>query len=310
MTSYPQPPAPFGAPASIAAELRSFRRNADDWETDQAISAIEKAESSGTAEAESEDGIGHHAEEKIAALARRLSKVSRQSSSFPDDGTNTFLDPTGDTTLDPNSDHFSSRKWVKNLLQVTSSDPERYPRRTAGVSFRNLSAFGYGTAADYQMDVANMWLKGLGWLRSAMGWGKKVRIDILRDFEGYIRSGEMLVVLGRPGSGCSTFLKTIAGETHGLWLDEGKDIQYQGISWDEMHSRFRGEVIYQAETEIHFPQLSAGETLLFAAKARAPSNRFPGVSRDQYAEHMRDVVMAMLGLSHTMNTKVGDQFIR
>lgn len=105
-------------------------------------------------------------------------------------------------------------------------------------------------------------------------------------------------------------MKTIAGETHGLWLDEGTDIQYQGISWDEMHSRFRGEVIYQAETEIHFPQLTAGETLLFAAHARAPANRIPGVSRDQYATHMRDVVMAMLGLTHTMNTQVGNEFIR
>lgn len=77
-----------------------------------------------------------------------------------------------------------------------------------------------------------------------------------------------------------------------------------------MHSRFRGEVMYQAETEIHFPQLTAGDTLLFAAKARAPANRLPGVSRDQYATHMRDVVMAMLGLTHTMNTLVGNEFIR
>jgi ATP-binding cassette subfamily G (WHITE) protein 2 (PDR) len=77
-----------------------------------------------------------------------------------------------------------------------------------------------------------------------------------------------------------------------------------------MHSRFRGEVIYQAETEIHFPQMSAGETLLFAARARAPSNRFPGVSRQQYARHMRDVVMAIFGLSHTVNTQVGNEHIR
>lgn len=95
-----------------------------------------------------------------------------------------------------------------------------------------------------------------------------------------------------------------------MWLDKQSDIQYQGISWDEMHSRFRGEVIYQAETEIHFPQMTAGETLLFAAQARAPVNRLPDVTRDQYAEHMRDVVMAMLGLSHTMNTKVGNEYIR
>lgn len=77
-----------------------------------------------------------------------------------------------------------------------------------------------------------------------------------------------------------------------------------------MHGRYRGEVIYQAETEVHFPQLTAGETLLFAALARAPANRFPGVSREQYAEHMRDVVMAAYGLSHTVNTKVGNEFIR
>lgn len=77
-----------------------------------------------------------------------------------------------------------------------------------------------------------------------------------------------------------------------------------------MRSRFRGEVIYQAETETHFPQLTAGETLLFAAHSRAPSNRFPGVTRDQYARHMRDVVMAVLGLTHTMDTKLGNDYIR
>lgn len=105
-------------------------------------------------------------------------------------------------------------------------------------------------------------------------------------------------------------MKTIAGEIHGLWLDEGSDIQYQGISWDDMHSRFRGEVIYQAETEIHFPELTVGDTLSFAANARAPANRFPGVSRAQYAEHIRDVTMAILGLSHTIDTPVGNEFIR
>lgn len=77
-----------------------------------------------------------------------------------------------------------------------------------------------------------------------------------------------------------------------------------------MHDHFRGEVIYQAETEIHFPQLTVGDTLLFAAHARAPRNRLPGVTRDQYAVHMRDVTMAMLGLLHTMTTKVGNEFVR
>ncbi|KAL4960885.1 pleiotropic drug resistance family ABC transporter [Aspergillus stella-maris] len=277
---------------------------------DNAISTVskEKAESSDITCAGSEKDIDHESESKIHALARNLSRLSQKASSVH--GTNTFLDPAADPQLDPNNDEFNARKWTRNFLSVANRDPDRYPRRTAGVSFRNLSAFGYGTAADYQMDVANMWLKGYGWAKRMLGYGDRVRIDILRDFEGFVRAGEMLVVLGRPGSGCSTFLKTLAGETHGLWLDEGTDIQYQGISWNEMHSRFRGEVIYQAETEIHFPNLTAGETLLFAAKARTPVNRFPGVTREQYANHMRDVTMAMLGLSHTMNTLVGNEFIR
>jgi hypothetical protein len=42
----------------------------------------------------------------------------------------------------------------------------------------------------------------------------------------------------------------------------------------------------------------------------APRNRIPGVTRDRYAEHMRDVIMTIFGLSHTLNTKVGNDFIR
>ncbi|KZV91188.1 hypothetical protein EXIGLDRAFT_676351 [Exidia glandulosa HHB12029] len=78
----------------------------------------------------------------------------------------------------------------------------------------------------------------------------------------------------------------------------------------QMHKDFRGEVIYNAETETHFPNLTVGETLMFAAKARAPRTRLGGVTRDQYARHMRDVVMAAYGLSHTVNTRVGNDFIR
>lgn len=120
----------------------------------------------------------------------------------------------------------------------------------------------------------------------------------------------MLVVLGRPGSGCSTFLKTIAGETHGFYIDQASDINYQGIPKEMMHKDFRGECMYQAEVDVHFPQLTVGQTLNFAAQARAPRNRMPGVTRKQYAKHMTDVVMAVFGLSHTYNTRVGNDFVR
>ena len=68
--------------------------------------------------------------------------------------------------------------------------------------------------------------------------------------------------------------------------------------------------MYQAEVDVHFPQLTVGQTLNFAAQARAPKNRIRGVTREQYARHMTDVIMAIFGLSHTYDTKVGNDFVR
>ncbi|KAJ5753192.1 ABC multidrug transporter C [Penicillium odoratum] len=246
-------------------------------------------------------------DEEVTRLARKLTRESTRFSVT--EGENTFLETKEDSTLNPASPNFRARNWMKNLLALTSRDPERYPQRQAGVSFRNLSVHGFGSPTDYQKDVFNSVFQIGALFRMATGTGKQ-KIQILREFDGLVKSGEMLVVLGRPGSGCSTFLKTLAGEMNGIYKDKESHMNYQGISDKQMKSQFRGEAIYTAETDVHFPQLSVGDTLKFAALARAPRNRLPGVSRDQYAEHMRDVVMAMLGLSHTINTKVGNDFVR
>jgi hypothetical protein len=71
-----------------------------------------------------------------------------------------------------------------------------------------------------------------------------------------------------------------------------------------MHNNFRGEAIYSAEQDIHFPQLTVGDTLGFAAEARAPREPPGGMKKHEYSQILRDVVMASLGISHTINTKV------
>ena len=78
----------------------------------------------------------------------------------------------------------------------------------------------------------------------------------------------------------------------------------------EMHTHHRGEAIYTAEVDTHFPQLSVGDTLTFAAHARAPRQLPPGVTKNSFANHLRDVVMAMFGIGHTINTRVGNEYIR
>ncbi|KAF5373389.1 hypothetical protein D9757_009736 [Collybiopsis confluens] len=247
----------------------------------------------------------------VTQLARTVTKMSARSSKVQDSGSvdqNPFIGTT-DASLDPLSGKFDYTKWIRSLLAITSRDPERYPTRTAGLSFTNLNVHGYGSAADHQKTVGNVLLDIPSMIAGLFG-RKGKRVDILRDFEGLVKHGEMLVVLGPPGSGCTTLLKTLSGETHGFYVGDDVKINYQGIPWKTMHKDFRGEVVYNAETEVHFPNLTVGQTLSFAARARTPRTRLPGVTREQWAEHMKDVVMAIFGLSHTVDTKVGNDYIR
>ncbi|KAH8684103.1 ABC-2 type transporter-domain-containing protein [Ilyonectria robusta] len=211
--------------------------------------------------------------------------------------------------LNPRGDNFNARTWAKTLAKVTTESGQGF--RQVGLCFQNLNVFGYGTPTDFQKDVGNIWLALPDMARRFFSrTAGQTRINILRHFDGLIHPGEMCVVLGPPGSGCSTFLKTISGETNGIYINEDAYFNYQGISAGEMHTAHRGDTIYTAEVDVHFPQLSVGETLTFAARASCQRELPSGISRNQYCEHLRDVVMAMYGIGHTIDTKVGNEFTR
>ncbi|SPO03131.1 probable ABC1 transport protein [Cephalotrichum gorgonifer] len=214
-----------------------------------------------------------------------------------------------DSSLNPSSEKFSARAWARSIASLTTAQGSGY--RRAGFSFQNMNVFGFGSATDYQKDVGNIWNEVPNLARRLFtSSGGKRRIDILRGLDGVVKPGEMLVVLGPPGAGCTTFLKSVAGETNGLYLDEATAFNYQGIGPKEFHSHHRGEAIYTAEVDVHFPMLSVGETLTFAARARLPRVLPADVTPEQFSNHYRDVVMAMYGISHTVNTQVGDNYIR
>lgn len=242
-------------------------------------------------------------DEELTQLARRYTSNTQHSQPT------LFLAPA-EASLDPQSPEFNARKWAKAFFQLRNSSVEGVKPRTAGIAFRNLSVHGFGTATDYQKTVGNIILEGIAYFKKVALRQKQQRIDILRGLEGIVRSGEMLAVLGPPGSGCSTLLRTIAGDTHGFYINDKSIINYQGIRPSQLASRFRGEAIYTAEVDSHFPHMTVSDTLYFAALARCPKIIPLGVSRHEYAEHLRDVMMAMFGISHTRNTRVGNDFIR
>lgn len=152
---------------------------------------------------------GSSSEESVARRESRVGELartfSRNSTAFPssalhnnNNNNNPFLSPK-DASLDPSSPEFDAKKWVTTLLGALSRDPDRYPRHTLGVSYRHLGVHGFGRSTDYQKDVLNTLWRAPLMLRDVVSRQQQTKIQILKDFDGLIKRGEMLLVLGRPG---------------------------------------------------------------------------------------------------------------
>lgn len=132
--------------------------------------------------------------------------------------------------------------------------------------------------------------------------------DILFDLEGTVKPGEMLLVLGIPGSGCTSLLKTLSNQ-HAEFHGVGGDLHYDSLTPKEIGKHYRGDVIFCAEDDVHFPSLTVEQTISFAARCRAPHLR-AGLSKDAYVKTLTEGLMKVFGLTHARNTKVGDAKIR
>ncbi|KAL6410855.1 atpase [Ilyonectria robusta] len=126
---------------------------------------------------------------------------------------------------------------------------------------------------------------------------------LIHDFTGCVRNGEMMLVLGRPGAGCSTFLKAVTNNRASFAAVEG-DVSYSGIPAEEQKRLYRGEVTYNYEDDIHFATLSVWQTLTFALMNKTKkkdSGDIPVIV---------NALMKMFGISHTKHTLVGDDYTR
>ncbi|KAH7320724.1 ABC-2 type transporter [Stachybotrys elegans] len=216
--------------------------------------------------------------------------------------------PDTDPSLDPDGGNFDLSKWLRHLFGEFRKEGIDAPAR-GGVAFKSLRVSGNGAPLRLQNTIGGALMAPFR-MGEAMSAGKKKPKVILRNFDGLLKSGELLLVLGRPGSGCTTLLKTITGQLSGLTLDPESLIHYNGVPQDFMMKEFKGDTVYNQELDKHFPYLTVGQTLEFAAACKTPEHRLAGMSRQQFAEQTSRIVMAVCGLSHTYNTKVGDDFVR
>ncbi|KAI9673326.1 MAG: hypothetical protein M1829_004092 [Trizodia sp. TS-e1964] len=209
------------------------------------------------------------------------------------------------------------RLMTRIFGQTRQANSEEEKTRHVGVVFRNLTVKGIGLGAALQPTLGDLFLgiprlvKGLFSKGSnAASRNPPVR-TILNDFTGCVRPGEMLLVLGRPGSGCSSFLKILANQRFGFVSVDG-NVTYGGVDAETMAKDFRGECVYNPEDDLHYPTLTVKDTLEFALTTRTPgkASRNEGETRSEYVQEFLRVVTKLFWIEHTLKTKVGNAIVR
>jgi ATP-binding cassette subfamily G (WHITE) protein 2 (SNQ2) len=191
-----------------------------------------------------------------------------------------------------------------------------------GIKAKKRSAQYAAERSNTEAGIANA-ADAMSWVQGMPKPGKKEpglrpgERYILKDFKGVLQPGEMMLVVGRPGSGCSTALKALAGLTDAYAGTDG-EVKYGNLRrGSKQFKPYRSLVCFNSEEDVHDPNLTVGRTMDFATRNEtvAPSARPSDVSSGalsdvEYREKTKSDLLQAFGISHTHNTKVGDQYVR
>ncbi|KAL4784857.1 ABC-2 type transporter-domain-containing protein [Aspergillus varians] len=172
---------------------------------------------------------------------------------------------------------------------VEQSDSKRL-----GITWHDLTVKGIATDAAFHENVGSQFNLPA---RVRERRGKPLLKTIIDNSHGCVRPGEMLLVLGWPGAGCTSLLKILANQRLGYAQVTGK-VRYGTMTADEAKP-YRGQIIMNTKEELFFPTLSVQQTINFATWMKVPHHLPPNLTK---AEEFH--------IKHTCSTKVGNEFVR
>ncbi|KAJ5148631.1 hypothetical protein N7448_000209 [Penicillium atrosanguineum] len=257
------------------------------------------------------------AEEDFSDLSKQFSNISHQARRLSRHASRASK-PTAtaeDVEKAPSSTETDDSWNLETALRGNRAAEEEagIKNKQIGVIWNDLTVRGMGgmkniikTFPDAIIDFFNV----PETLMHMFGYGKKgTEFKILEGFRGLTRPGEMVLVLGRPGSGCSSFLKVIANQRFGFTGVDG-EVLYGPFESETFAKRFRGEAVYNQEDDMHQATLTVEQTLGFALDTKTPGKRPFGVSKAEFKEKVIKMLLQMFNIKHTAKTVIGNQFIR
>eukprot|EP00039_Didymoeca_costata_P008271 m.109810 g.109810 ORF g.109810 m.109810 type:complete len:1457 (+) comp14014_c0_seq3:106-4476(+) len=147
---------------------------------------------------------------------------------------------------------------------------------------------------------------------------------MVEGLNGSVSPGELVLIIGPPGSGCSTLMKVLAGQFDPKQNIVTGEIRYNGEHSDDNKppKRVRAQVGFCYEGDIHIPELTVQQTLNFVGNHRVPPYINEGKDQDfrrtsRWKETRKTIiklqnylVTSFLGINHVKDTVVGDELLR
>ncbi|KAG0495050.1 hypothetical protein HPP92_006044 [Vanilla planifolia] len=163
-------------------------------------------------------------------------------------------------------------------------------------SVTNRTSFGIGLSLPFE--PLSMSFKELNYyVNVPQGQGVTGnKIQLLRGVSGAFRQGILTALMGESGAGKTTLMDVLAGRKTGGQVDG--DIWIAGYA--KKQSTFARISGYCEQFDIHSPQLTVEESLIFSAMLRLPKE----VSREEKFKFV-DVVMELVELNILKNALVG-----
>lgn len=209
--------------------------------------------------------------DRVASLARVLSTKTKKDMDH----------------FEINKENFDLELLLKYLRDRSAE--QGLESANAGVAFRDLTCWGIDASAAHGPSVTEMTLHYLKFWKSFQKDNRPQR-KIIQDFVGVLEPGELVLCLGKPGAGCSSLLKAVAGEIANFTKVEG-NFSYDGLDQAEMMKKYKGYVVYNPELDFHFPYITVKETIQLALRCKTPEKRIDNMSREEYVDNMLKVRM-------------------
>ncbi|KAM0019487.1 putative ABC transporter, AAA+ ATPase domain, ABC-2 type transporter, ABC-transporter [Helianthus debilis subsp. tardiflorus] len=248
-----------------------------------------------------------------------------------------------------NVDHLDTKQTITSFLEVVKDDHEGFLRRIREridrvgiktpkieVRYNNLSVEGdvfIGSRALPTLlnSILNT-IEGFLQLIRLVPSNKKI-LKILQDLSGILKPSRMTLLLGPPGSGRTTFMRTLAGVVQKDLRVTG-EVTYCGHKMSEFIPQRTSA--YISQHDVHQGEMTVWETLDFAAHCLGVGTRYDllvellrreriaGITPDpdidafmkattmtgQESSLVTDYILKILGLDICANIMVGDEMRR